>query len=98
MEILKPNEYKVLLESYEECFGRFFPKLHINCTTVKFEINGQKLHYKNITGISVTSTHFILEMESYYYICLPISENAEYYIEKVNFLPLFDLWNMKIIS
>ncbi len=98
MEVLKVDEYKVLLESYEECFGRFISQVHLNCAKGQFEINGQELHYENITGMSVTRTHFIIEMENYYYICLPISENAGYYIGKVNFFPLFDLWSTDVIS
>lgn len=91
---LSSNEYKVLLESYQECLGSFFPDMKMECLAETFMVDDRNLPYNDIAGVIVTDSHMIVELKDSYRFYFPINENGEYYVRKPsaeNRQVLFDL-------
>jgi len=97
---LEIEEHKTILKSYQICFEKCFPGLKVECLEATFTINDLNLQYADITGVLVTDTHLVIKMENYYHIYLPISLNANYYIQlypmKCDDQILLKLWNNNV--
>ncbi len=80
MDVCSLDEIQNLFIIYSVCFGGHFPELGFFCDEKEFRIHHVIRKYKDVTGVSYTPSHFLIEIRKEYLIYLPLLSGAEFRI------------------
>ena len=88
MGICNIKQAQNMFAFYSAYFCSQFPELEFSCDETTFCVDGIIRRYEDITGMSCNKTHFLIEMERKYLLCLPMMQGEKMCILKKQLLQI----------